>query len=113
MNPDGPTRASDQQDERAALGGGAPRIFEGVSATAELVADLLAATGLLPEDKLNALRGVAGHGSLAQAIVAEGFAASEGVARMLAARHHVALVDLAFTGVDKKATELIPLHVLE
>jgi type IV pilus assembly protein PilB len=113
MNPDGPTRASDQQEERAALGGGAPRIFEGVNANAELVADLLAATGLLPEDKLNTLRGVAGHGSLAQALVAEGFAASEGVARMLAARHHMPLVDLALTGVERQATDLIPLHVLE
>jgi type IV pilus assembly protein PilB len=113
MNPDGPTRASDQQDERAALGGGAPRIFEGVNVNAELVADLLAATGLLSEDKLNALRGVAGHGSFAQALVAEGFAASEGVARMLAARHHMPLVDLALTGVENQATDLIPLHVLE
>jgi type IV pilus assembly protein PilB len=113
MNPDGPIRASEQKDERAATGGGAPRIFEGVNVNAELVADLLAATGLLSDDKLNALRGVAGHGSLAQAIVSEGFAASEGVARMLAARHHVSLVDLPFTGVDKRATDLIPLHVLE
>src|SRR2546423_11299806 len=113
MNPDGPTRASEQQDERAATGGGAPRIFEGVNVNAELVADLLAATGLLSDDTLNVLRGVAGHGSLAQAIVAEGLAASEGVARMLAARHHVPLVDLPFTGVDKRATDLIPLHVLE
>ena len=113
MNPDRPTRASEQKDERAATRGGAPRIFEGVNVNAELVADLLAATGLLSDDKLNVLRGVAGHGSLAQAIVAEGFAASEGVARMLAARHHVPLVDLPFTGVDKRATDLIPLHVLE
>jgi type IV pilus assembly protein PilB len=112
MNPDGP-RASDQQDEHVALGGGAPRIFDGVNVNAELVADLLAATGLLSDDKLNTLRGVAGHGSLAQALVAEGFAASEGVARMLAARHHVPLVDLALTGVEKQATDLIPLHVLE
>src|SRR5437764_1299307 len=113
MNPDRPTRASEQKDEHAATRGGAPRIFEGVNVNAELVADLLAATGLLSDDKLNALRGVAGHGSLAQAIVVEGFAASEGVARMLAARHHVPLVDLPFTGVDKRATDLIPLHVLE
>src|SRR3954464_678800 len=113
MNPDRPTRSSEQKDERAATRGGAPRIFEGVNVNAELVADLLAATGLLSDDKLNVLRGVAGHGALAQAIVAEGFAASEGVARMLAARHHVPLVDLPFTGVDKRATDLIPLHVLE
>src|SRR6266513_547325 len=113
MNPEGPTRASEQTDEQAATGGPAPHVFDGVNVNAELVADLLAATGLLPDDKLNALRGVAGQGSLAEALVSGGFAASEGVARMLAARHHVALVDLPFTGVDKRATDLIPLHVLE
>jgi len=32
-----------------------------VNVNAELVADLLAATGLLPDDKLNALRGDAGE----------------------------------------------------
>src|SRR6266480_4524478 len=113
MNPEGPTRASEQKDEQAATGGGAPHVFDGVNVNAELVADLLAATGLLPDDKLNALRGVAGQGSLAEALVSGGFAASEGVARMLAARHHVPLTDLALTGVDKKATDLVPLHVLE
>src|SRR6266581_4175209 len=113
MNPEGPTRASEQTDEQAATGGRAPHVFDGVNVNAELVADLLAATGLLPDDKLNALRGVAGQGSLAEALVSGGFAASEGVARMLAARHHVPLTDLALTGVDKKATDLVPLHVLE
>src|SRR3989440_1949800 len=113
MNPEGPTRASEQKDEQAATGGRAPHVFDGVNVNAELVADLLAATGLLPDDKLNALRGVAGQGSLAEALVSGGFAASEGVARMLAARHHVPLTDLALTGVDKKATDLVPLHVLE
>src|SRR5512132_3991652 len=113
MNPEGPIRASEQKDEQAATGGGAPLVFDGVNVNAELVADLLAATGLLSDDKLNALRGLAGQGSLAEALVTGGFAASEGVARMLAARHHVPLTDLALTGVDKKATELVPLHVLE
>jgi type IV pilus assembly protein PilB len=84
-----------------------------VNAVAELVADLLAATNLLSEDKLNVVRGRAGQGSLARAIVDEGFAASEGVARMLAARHHLPLVDLPLTGVDKQAAGLVPLHVLE
>jgi type IV pilus assembly protein PilB len=85
----------------------------GVNAAAELVADLLAATNLLSEDKLNVVRGRAGSGSLAKAIVDEGYAASEGVARMLAARHHMPLVDLPLTGVSKEAAELVPLHVLE
>jgi type IV pilus assembly protein PilB len=84
-----------------------------VNAVAELVADLLAATNLLPEDKLNVLRGRAGQGSIANAILDEGYASSEGVARMLAARHHLPLVDLPFVGVNKAASELVPLHVLE
>jgi type IV pilus assembly protein PilB len=113
MNPDGPSRTSKTKEDQAAIGGSPPLAFDGVNASVELVADLLAATGLLSEDKLNVLRGAAGRGSLAQAIVSEGFAASEGVARMLAARHHMPLVDLPFTGVDPRAAELIPLHVLE
>ena len=97
----------------AAEGGGlAPAST--VNAVAELVADLLAATNLLPEDKLNVVRGRAGQaGSLSKAIVDEGFAASEGVARMLAARHHMPLVDLPLTGIEKSAGDLVPLHVLE
>jgi type IV pilus assembly protein PilB len=113
MNPDGPSRTSETKEEQAAIGGTPPLAFDGVNTSAELVADLLAATGLLSEDKLNVLRGAAGRGSLAQAIVTEGYAASEGVARMLAARHHMPLVDLPFTGVDPQAATQIPLHVLE
>jgi type IV pilus assembly protein PilB len=84
-----------------------------VNAMAELVVDLLSATGLVPEDKLAMVRGRAGQGSLAQAIVDEGVAPPEGIARSLAVRYQVALVDLALTGVDKEAAEQIPLHVLE
>src|SRR3954462_8578892 len=114
MNPDGPSRTNEQQYEQAAaMGGSPPAAFKGVNANAELVADLLAATGLLSEDKLNVVRGSAGQGSLAQAIVSEGYAASEGVARMQAARFHLPLVDLALSGVDEKAASAMPLHVLE
>src|SRR3954469_10401734 len=75
INPDGPSRTNEQQDEQAAaMGGSPPAAFKGVNANAELVADLLAATGLLSEDKLNVVRGSAGQGSLAQAIVSEGYA---------------------------------------
>jgi type IV pilus assembly protein PilB len=84
-----------------------------VNALAELVVDLLSATGLVPPDKLALVRGRAGQGSLAQAIVDEGVAPPEGIARSLAVRYQVALVDLALTGVDREATEQIPLHVLE
>src|ERR687886_736730 len=90
--------------------GGGP----GVNELAELVADLLAATGLVPADKLALVRGRAGSsGSIAQAIVDEGVASSEGIARMLAARHQLPLVDLPVSGVDAKAAKVVPLHVLE
>src|SRR5438105_3295775 len=86
----------------------------GVNELAELVADLLAATGLVPADKLALVRGRAGpSGSIAQAIVDEGVASSEGIARMLAARHQLPLVDLPLAGVDPEAAKVVPLHVLE
>lgn len=86
----------------------------GINETAELLADLLAATGLIPSDKLAVARGRAGSsGSLAQALVDEGVASAEGIARTLAARYRLPLVDLAATGVDPQAAGLVPLHVLE
>jgi type IV pilus assembly protein PilB len=108
-------RAAGEAGSGAAEGGGSPPpAFGGVNANAELVADLLAATALLSEDKLNVVRGAAGQaGSLAQAIVQEGYAASEGVARMLAARFHLPLVDLALARVAEEAARSVPLHVLE
>jgi type IV pilus assembly protein PilB len=115
MNPDGPdVRQADEQAERAASGGPSLAAHSAVNPTAELVADLLAATNLLPEDKLNVVRGAAGvQGSIAKAIVAEGFAPSDGVARMLASRHHMPLVDLAVASVNEEAANAVPLHVLE
>jgi type IV pilus assembly protein PilB len=115
VDPERPTLrpAGEAGTEAATDGGTAPPAFGAVNPTAELVADLLAATGLLPEDRLNVIRGAAAQGSIAQAIVDQGFAASEGVARMLASRFHMPLVDLALTGVDEAAARSLPLHVLE
>jgi type IV pilus assembly protein PilB len=85
-----------------------------VNPTAELVFDLLSATGLVAPDRLAIVRGRAGQGgSLAQALVEEGLAASDGVARLLAARHQLPLVDLASVGIDDEAAQSVPLHVLE
>ncbi|HEY7208245.1 MAG TPA: GspE/PulE family protein [Gaiellaceae bacterium] len=96
-----------------AAGQAAPATF-GVNATAELVLDLLAATELVADDKLAVVRGRAQQGrTVAQALVDEGVASSEGIARMLAARHQLPLVDLALAGVDNEATLAIALHVLE
>jgi type IV pilus assembly protein PilB len=85
-----------------------------INALAELVADLLASTGLVPADKLALVRGgVSQGGSFAQALIEHDVASSEGVARTLAARYQMPLVDLAMTGVDNQATAEVPLHVLE
>src|SRR4029077_10271832 len=65
-------------------------------------------------DKLALARGRAQQtGSLASALVEEGVASSEGIARILAARHRLPLVDLGMTGVDKAAAQNIQMHVLE
>ena len=84
-----------------------------VNKITELVADLIAATGLVPQDKLALVRGAVGQGSLAQALVDQSVASSEGIARTLAARYHMPLVDLAVAGVAENASKEIPLHVLE
>src|SRR3954447_19543693 len=93
----------------AGLGGSPPPI----NALAELVADLIAATGLVPADKLALVRSAAGMGSFAHALVEQNVASSEGLARTLAARYQMSLVDLALTGVQEEASGEIALHVLE
>jgi type IV pilus assembly protein PilB len=93
----------------AGLGGAPPPI----NALAELVADLIAATGLVPADKLALVRGAAGMGSFAHALVENNVASSEGLAKTLAARYQMPLVDLALTGVAEQASGEIALHVLE
>ncbi len=109
---------SDQRIEqpklRTAGDGAAAAQPYGVNEMAELVVDLLTATELVPADKLALVRGRAQQGgSLAQALVDEGVASSEGIARMLASRHQLPLVDLALSGVAEAASRAIPLHVLE
>jgi len=93
----------------AGFGGPPPPI----NALAELVADLIAATGLVPADKLAMVRSAAGMGSFAHALVEQNVASSEGLARTLAVRYQVPLVDLALTGVTEEAGSAIALHVLE
>jgi type IV pilus assembly protein PilB len=79
----------------------------------DLVADLIAATGLVAADRLALVRGrAAQEGSFAEALVAEGLASNEGVARMLALRHRLPYVDLSLSGVAADASMLVPLHVL-
>jgi type IV pilus assembly protein PilB len=84
-----------------------------VNELAELVADLLGQTELVPADRLAAARGRAGSGSLAQALIDEGLATPEGVARALADRYRLPFVDLLAERVSPDAIEQIPLAVLE
>jgi type IV pilus assembly protein PilB len=92
---------------------GAGTHVPGVNTVAELVADLLTATELLPADRLAAARGRAGGGSLAQALLDEGHAKPEGIARALARRHGLPSVDLGNTRVSPDAATLIELRVLQ
>lgn len=86
----------------------------GVNEMAELVLDLLSGTTLIPPDVLALVRGrTAGGMPVTQALIEEGSATSDGVARMLAARHHLHLVDLASLGVAVDAAQLIPVQTLE
>jgi type IV pilus assembly protein PilB len=97
---------------------------------AQLVADLMETTGLIPLDRLASARSHAGGGSLAEAIMDERLSAPVGGlevpglrtgprpapdagARELAERLHLPYVDLASSGVEKGAAEAIPIHVLE
>jgi type IV pilus assembly protein PilB len=96
----------------------------GINESVELVVDLLSATKLVPEDRLALARGRAQQtGSLGAALVEEGVASGDGIARMLALHHQMPHVDLAtlvrmvngekVPGIDLEAVKLFPLHVLE
>jgi type IV pilus assembly protein PilB len=105
-----PLRAVEEREDTAA----APVQGAGIhNESAELVADLIEATGLVPHDRLALVRGAARQGAtIAEALVSEGLASSEGVARMLAARHRLPLVDLRLTGVSAEASTHMPVRTL-
>ena len=77
-----------------------------------LVADLITATGLLDSEQVAVVRGRAASGSFAGALYAEGLAAPDGIARMLASRYQLPFVDLPTVGVSEPAAQTIPLRVL-
>ena len=84
-----------------------------VNPLAELVADVIEATGILPADKLAFVRDRARTGSFAQALIEEGLAEGVSIARSIAARHNLPIIDIVENGVSPEAAELIQLHVLE
>jgi len=100
----------------------APTPFsQGSDPNVELVYDLLAATRLIPEDRLVGFRDRARQrGKFSDALIEAtnelveyGVVASDRMARVLAKRTGLPLVELALTRVDPQAAELFPLHVLE
>src|SRR4051812_26190274 len=114
MEPEYPNLRSvtDDEESTAPDGGLEPAESFGVDEKTELIADLIGATGLVPADRLALVRGRASQSSFSEALAAEGLASPEGVARMLAARHGLPLIDLRMAGVSGEASGLIPLHVL-
>src|ERR1700690_4394912 len=85
-----------------------------VNALAELIADLLEPTGLVPADRLAVLRRRLGTTeTFAQMLRDEGLASDEGVARVLAQRHHLRFVDIGAEPVAPEAVEAIPFAVLK
>jgi type IV pilus assembly protein PilB len=85
-----------------------------VNELAELVADLIETTGLVSTDRLAPARSRAKQGtSFSTAVLEEGVATAEGIARTFASRFQLPFVDLAVVGVQQDAAEELPLHVLE
>jgi type IV pilus assembly protein PilB len=79
----------------------------------ELVGEVVAATGLIGAEELNAVRERSRSGSFSHALVQQGIGSGERVAKDLADRFGMPLVDLPLVGVSREAAHRIPLHVLE
>ena len=85
----------------------------GFDTVADLVADLIALTELVPPDRLAAARGRAGTGSLAQALADEGVAQADGIAAALARRYDLPFVELGGSALPMDATGSIPVATLQ
>jgi type IV pilus assembly protein PilB len=79
----------------------------------ELVVDLLETTGLIPEEKLAAVREGAKHLPVVQVLMDEGLASSQAITRIVAAQHGLPVVELGNVGIDTIAADAISLHVLQ
>jgi len=107
------TRIRTTQPDAGVSGPAPPKPPDTVNELAELVLDLVEPTGLVPLDRLAALRGQIGKGSVAQALRDAGLASDAGVARALADRYHLAFVDVLGQEIAPNAVEQIPLAVLQ
>jgi type IV pilus assembly protein PilB len=111
--PDLPPLAIDAEVEAPVSPPQPPTSFSVDTKSPELLADLIESTSLAPLDRLALVRGRTRQGeTFVDALVAEGLASSDGVARILAARHGLPLVDVHVSGVSAEASMQIPPHVL-
>jgi type IV pilus assembly protein PilB len=86
----------------------------GVNETAELVLDVLERAALVQPDQLAPVRERTASGSsVTQALIDEEIAPADGIARMLAARHHLPLIDLPAVGIALDAAQIIPPQTLQ
>src|SRR5690242_9179457 len=108
-----PIRLDESATESAQRGPGLPPAPNTVNPIAELIVDLLEPTGLVPLDRLATVRGQVGTGSFAETLREAGLASDTGVARALAARHHLPFVDILAHEVDPEALEQITPAVRE
>ncbi|MEP6892509.1 MAG: ATPase, T2SS/T4P/T4SS family, partial [Gaiellaceae bacterium] len=107
-----PLRTHKQPGEPPAEPGGAGE-DAGFSTVADLVAELIALTELVPADRLAAARGRAGTGSLAQALADEGVAQADGIAAALARRYDLPFIELGGSALPMDATGAIPYATLQ
>jgi type IV pilus assembly protein PilB len=103
--------AVNPDDGPAARGPAAPEPISQMMG--ELVVDLLEAAGLIPENKLAAVREGAKTLPVVQVLIDEELASSEAIARLVAAQHGLAVVELGNTGINPMAAESVPLRVLQ
>jgi type IV pilus assembly protein PilB len=99
--------------EEPATDGDSPSVQLAGRAVSELVAEVVEATGLLSADALASVRDHSSTGSFSHALVQQGIGSGERVAKDLADRFSMPLVDLPQVGVSREAAHRIPLHVLE
>src|SRR5450830_1311351 len=85
-----------------------------INALAELLGDLLEATGLITPDKLAEARSDAGgSGSLVTALTEKGVIPAARVAEVQASHFHLPLIVLGYEKISPDAVASIPVHVLE
>jgi type IV pilus assembly protein PilB len=109
----GPLRTNQASAGGPAVDAATPERQSDFKTIADLVAELISVSELVPSDRLAAARGRAGTGSLAQALVGEGVTRPEGVAVALARRYGLPFYELGGSALPFDATGAIPVTTLK